>query len=119
MSVMFQDAYFLPLTVDENLTGCRVVAESLPDEDSAGHHLVTGNQSENRAIDYEKLDKALKLSGFEERYQSLPKKGKSKLIKKLQSAAVDFSGGEKQKLVFARAIYKDASLVILDEPTAA
>lgn len=119
MSVMFQDAYFLPLTVDENLTGCRMAAESLPDEDSAGHNLITGNQSENRAIDYEKLDKALKLSGFEERYQSLPKEGKSKLIKKLQSDAVDFSGGEKQKLVFARAIYKDASLVILDEPTAA
>ena len=32
---------------------------------------------------------------------------------------MDFSGGEMQKLLFARALYKKAPLVILDEPTAA
>lgn len=94
MSVMFQDAYFLPVTLDENLTGKKV-------------------------CDKDRLRKALKLSGFEERYERLPQKGASKLIKKLEKDAVDFSGGEKQKLIFARAIYRNAPLVILDEPTAA
>ena len=35
------------------------------------------------------------------------------------SLARDFSGGEKQKMLFARALYKDAPLLVLDEPTAA
>ena len=93
-SVMFQDAYFLPLTLDENLT-------------SSGQ------------ADRKRLESALKQSGFYEKYESLPKKGAEKLVKKLEETAVDFSGGEKQKLVFARAIYRDSAFVILDEPTAA
>ena len=38
---------------------------------------------------------------------------------KLEESGVNFSGGEIQKLDIARAIYKDAPIVILDEPTAA
>lgn len=93
-SVMFQDSYFLPLTVDENLT-------------SLARH------------DEKRLELALKQSGFNEKYQSLPNKGNAKLVKKLNESAVDFSGGEKQKMIFARAIYRDSAFVILDEPTAA
>ena len=33
--------------------------------------------------------------------------------------AVDFSGGEKQKLLLSKAVYKDAPILVLDEPTAA
>lgn len=94
ISVMFQDSYFLPTTLDENLTG-------------------------GLKTDEERLRRSLKLSGFENVYDNLDKKGQSHLVKKLEEGAVDFSGGEKQKLIFARALYKDASLVILDEPTAA
>ena len=94
MSVMFQDAYFLPVSLDENLTG-----EKQPDQ--------------------ERLQRALELSGFLEAYLKLDNKGKSRMIKKLEENAVDFSGGEKQKLIFARAVYQKTPLVILDEPTAA
>ena len=39
--------------------------------------------------------------------------------KNINEDAVDFSGGEKQKLALARAIYLDRPMLILDEPTAA
>lgn len=96
VSVLFQDSTMLPVSLDENLTG--KTAEG---------------------IDGERLSWALKLSGFAEKYHSLPKKGESLLVREVNEAAEDFSGGEKQKLLFARALYKKAPLLILDEPTAA
>ena len=41
------------------------------------------------------------------------------MIKDVYKDAADFSGGEKQKLLLAKAIYKNAPVLILDEPTAA
>lgn len=45
--------------------------------------------------------------------------GETLLVREANADAIDFSGGEKQKLLFARALYKRAPLLILDEPTAA
>ena len=49
----------------------------------------------------------------------LPQKDQTKLVKNVNEDAVDLSGGQKQKLQLARAIYKNAPVLILDEPTAA
>lgn len=96
IAVLFQDATLLPFSLDENLTG--------------------GRSSET---DRKWLDSALSLSGFREKYYALPKQGGTKLVKEVNPDAMDFSGGEKQKMLFARALYKDAPLLVLDEPTAA
>ena len=40
-------------------------------------------------------------------------------MKVIEKDGVDFSGGEKQKLALARALYKDAPVIVLDEPTSA
>ena len=96
ISVLFQDYTILPVKLKENIASQRA-------ED----------------IDEDKLNRALQLSGFEERYDRLPQKGDSMLVREIHEDAVDFSGGEKQRLLFARALYKQAPLLILDEPTAA
>ena len=96
MSVLFQDSTLPALTLDENLTG-----------------------QEPGEIDRERLGKALDLSGFREVYERLPKKGKTLLVREINEDSTDFSGGERQKMLFARTLYLDTPLVILDEPTAA
>ena len=61
----------------------------------------------------------LKLAGFEERLQKMPKGLDTCLYKDLEQEGVEISGGEAQKIAIARALYKDAPFISLDEPTAA
>ena len=96
VSVLFQDSTMLALTLDENLAG-----QSAQD------------------IDRQRLQEALKRSGFDAVYEKLADGGKSLLVREINKNSTDFSGGEKQKMLFARTLYQDTPLVILDEPTAA
>lgn len=54
-----------------------------------------------------------------DKIRSLPKGIDTPMNKQFDADAVNFSGGEMQKLLLARAIYHDSSVLILDEPTAA
>lgn len=68
--------------------------------------------------DEEKVWKCLELAGVKERVEAMPDKLNTPLFK-YDEGGVEVSGGEGQKLAIARALYKDAPFVILDEPTAA
>ena len=59
------------------------------------------------------------MSNFASVYEKLPDQGKTPLVREINQNATDFSGGEKQRLLFARTLYLNTPLVILDEPTAA
>ncbi|MDO4295966.1 MAG: ABC transporter ATP-binding protein [bacterium] len=80
---------------------------------------VAENIAMGEEIDSERLKNSLLRSGLDETVQKLPKKENTQLLKLMDDTGIEFSGGQMQKLAFARAIYKDAPLVLLDEPTAA
>lgn len=70
-------------------------------------------------IDEEKVYDCLVKAGLKDKIDSLEKGINTSLLKNLDEHGIDLSGGEAQKLIFARAIYKDAPFAIFDEPTSA
>ncbi len=66
-----------------------------------------------------RLWESLEKAGLWERVCALPKQAQTAMNKELDEDGVILSGGEMQKLMLARALYKGAPVVILDEPTAA
>lgn len=76
------------------------------------------NVASGMQVDNEKLWKVLGQTGLRECVEKMPDQQKT-LLGHENGAGVLLSGGEAQKLAIARALYKDAPFIILDEPTAA
>ncbi len=95
-SVVFQEILVLPFTVGENIA--LDVAE---------------NVDEKRA--WEALDKA----GLKKVFEEKDIKMDSFMKKYVVESGIELSGGQQQRFLLARALYKDAPILVLDEPTAA
>lgn len=70
-------------------------------------------------IDRDRLRSCIALAGLAEKIDSLPKGADTPLGRELDGEGIELSGGETQKLLLARLLYKAPSCMILDEPTAA
>ncbi len=95
-SAVFQQFSIMPVTIEE------IVAEA-----------------PKAQVDSERVKKCLELAGMWERIQKLPDKLQSQYGRTIYDDGIEFSGGETQKLLLARSIYKSAPILLLDEPTAA
>ena len=67
----------------------------------------------------EKVKDCLEKAGLREKVESLPQGYETLLNREVYEDAILLSGGETQRLMLARALYKDGPIVVLDEPTAA
>jgi ABC-type multidrug transport system fused ATPase/permease subunit len=78
-----------------------------------------GAMTEEKPLNPEKIRDCLDKSGLLEKVESLDKGLNTYLYKLYEEDGIELSGGESQKLAIARALYRDAPVIILDEPTAA
>ncbi len=77
------------------------------------------NVAANTEYDAELVENCVRKAGLSERLDALEQGIETPLYKDFDENGVEISGGEMQKLCLARAIYKGAPFMILDEPTAA
>lgn len=77
-------------------------------------NIAAGNE-----YDLSKVSKTVRMAGLEDMLEKMPGGGETAIYKDYEENGVEISGGEAQKIAIARAIYKDAPVVIMDEPTAA
>lgn len=95
-SAVFQNVEEYPFTVAENVS------------------MKSGAETEK-----EKVRDCLVRCGLSDKIADLEKGDQSQAMRVIEEDGVDFSGGEKQKLALARALYKEAPVILLDEPTSA
>ncbi len=96
ISVLFQDTNPMAFTVMENVSG-----------------------AEEAETDKDKMWTSLETAGLKDKIESLAQKEMSYITQNFSSEGILLSGGETQKLLFAKAIYKNGNFLILDEPTSA
>lgn len=77
------------------------------------------NIAANPIIDKNFAELCLVRSGFSERIHTMPQGLDTPIHKDFDEDGIEISGGEAQKIALARALYKNAPFIVLDEPTAA
>jgi len=80
---------------------------------------IADNVAQSTSPDLKRVMSCLEQAGVRERIERLPGGAEARLEKKVYPEAVELSGGETQRLMMARMLYKEAPILILDEPTAA
>lgn len=104
IGAIFQDFRIFAATVEENV---------FLDQNKNFNIATEEDMDKQRILD------ALTFSGFKDKLSKLPNGLKTELTTEFEEDGTELSGGENQKLAIARAFYKDAGMLILDEPSSA
>lgn len=142
ISILFQEVNVLPFSIAKNVSCC-AQEENLPSESDNCSNLKKQKLSETGSNIYssaaakmfrqvekrddfnspaysrKKVIDSLKRAKLYDKVKSLPDGIDTPLTQTFEPSGISLSGGETQRLMLARALYKDAPILILDEPTSA
>lgn len=115
-SVVFQDSGLFSFSVAENIACCPRKGDIVPPSWGNGGNIHVA--AADTGYDPDKVRDCVERAGLGERISRMENGIETCLYKDFDENGVEISGGEAQKLCLARAIYKGAPFIVLDEPTA-
>lgn len=81
--------------------------------------LVENVAQTDEEIDWKRVEDCIEKAGLTEKIKNLPGQYQTHIGKAVFEDGIELSGGEMQRLMLARALYKNGAVIVLDEPTAA
>lgn len=121
ISILFQDFHVLPFSISENVACCWNSEYETMERNECSTFIQHHHASLHHHVIYDeqRVIECLKQTKLYEKVETLEYGIHTPLTQNLDPNGIELSGGQTQRLMLARALYKNAPILILDEPTSA